>query len=117
MSADHFKVIKTAEQSSNVIFFTKKYLEIITSSTSTCNWVNTPNNGNCLNEFIVHLNCFSDIGNTHLIGLTTKFIIDDIATHKYIYDFSLYCKFECADGEYWNKDSNACVVKNGCADN
>ena len=47
-----------------------------------------------MNEFIVHLK--EETGSTHLLGLTSKFL-EFIDNDKFIYDFSLYCKFECAD--------------------
>jgi len=52
-------------------------------------------------------------GNTHLLGLTSKYITNTF-NDKFIYDFSLYCKFRCADGELWNKDSETCEQK--CSD-
>ena len=58
-----------------------------------------------MNEFIVHLK--EETGSTHLIGLTSKFLVV-IADDQFMYDFSLYCKFECPDDQYFDSDSKTC---------
>ena len=55
-----------------------------------------------MDEFIVHLK--EETGSTHLLGLTSKYIDDTIANDKYIYDFSLYCKYDACTS--WTVDDH-----------